>query len=152
MTRHDDQPEDKKVARRTLLDLVLAAGGALWALGMAVPAALYLWPARTAGPASSVVEAGPPGEIPENGSKMLHARGKPIILIRIGAEEFRAFSAICTHLGCIVHWDEVKKQIICPCHAGVFAADGTVVSGPPPAPLAEFRVMVIGGRVRVETG
>ena len=44
---------------------------------------------------------------------------------------FRAFSAICTHLGCIVGWDAARHQIACPCHAGFFDINGRPVAGPP---------------------
>lgn len=46
-----------------------------------------------------------------------------------------AISAGCTHLGCIVTWDEHQGIFKCPCHDGRFDADGNVLSGPPPAPL-----------------
>ena len=58
---------------------------------------------------------------------------------------FVAFSAVCTHLGCNVTWDAKRKQIICPCHAGVFDLNGNVVSGPPPKPLPPLKVTVTEG-------
>jgi menaquinol-cytochrome c reductase iron-sulfur subunit len=39
-------------------------------------------------------------------------------------------SSICPHLGCTVPWNSKKKQFVCPCHAGTYAADGSRVSGP----------------------
>ena len=39
-------------------------------------------------------------------------------------------TSICPHLGCTVPWNKEKKQFICPCHGGTFAADGSRVSGP----------------------
>jgi Rieske Fe-S protein len=47
----------------------------------------------------------------------------------------RAMSATCTHLGCQVRWDGASRQFHCPCHGGSYAADGRVLSGPPPRPL-----------------
>ncbi len=40
-------------------------------------------------------------------------------------------SSICPHLGCTVPWVSGKKEFVCPCHGGVFAPDGSRVSGPP---------------------
>ncbi|HUT53676.1 MAG TPA: Rieske (2Fe-2S) protein [bacterium] len=144
-----EQPE-KKMTRRGALDLLLAMGGAIWGLGMAVPAAVYLWPARSSGPAEAVVKVGAVNDLAVGAAKMVQSRGRPIIVLRLGADEFKAFSAICTHLGCVVEWDPARTVISCPCHAGVFSPDGQVVSGPPPAPLKAYPVMVVGGEVRVK--
>ncbi len=50
----------------------------------------------------------------------------------------KALSAICTHLGCQVEWKRDQEEFVCPCHKGTYAIDGTVLSGPPPAPLHEL--------------
>lgn len=48
---------------------------------------------------------------------------------------YDVFDPHCTHLGCPYHWDADRGAFVCPCHEGVFAMDGSVVSGPPPRPL-----------------
>lgn len=116
---------------------------------MAVPAAIYLWPASSRGPKDSVVSAGPADTFAPGTARMMQADGRPIIVIATTQGSFRAFSAICTHLGCIVKWDGATGTIICPCHAGVFGPDGKVVSGPPPKPLPEYEVLVVGNEVKV---
>jgi Rieske Fe-S protein len=58
-----------------------------------------------------------------------------VFLVWDGGETVRAMSATCTHLGCQVQWDGESRKFKCPCHGGVYAADGKVVSGPPPRPL-----------------
>jgi Rieske Fe-S protein len=58
-----------------------------------------------------------------------------IFLVWDGEKSIRAMSATCTHLGCQVQWDAKGKKFRCPCHGGVYAADGRVLEGPPPRPL-----------------
>ncbi len=56
--------------------------------------------------------------------------------------EVVAFAPQCTHLGCAYHWDDPKKQFLCPCHTSVFSIDGKVVSGPAPRALDRFEAKV----------
>ena len=63
--------------------------------------------------------------------------------------EWIAVSAVCTHAACFVNYDEVAKNIACPCHDGRYAAKtegtrclGDVMSGPQPSPLAAYTVKV----------
>jgi Rieske Fe-S protein len=58
-----------------------------------------------------------------------------VFLVWDGDKALHALSATCTHLGCQVRWDAATKNFRCPCHGGVFDAQGDVVSGPPPRPL-----------------
>src|SRR5262245_32614974 len=44
----------------------------------------------------------------------------PAILVRLPGGELRAFSQRCTHLGCVVFWEAGDRQLVCPCHDGVF--------------------------------
>jgi menaquinol-cytochrome c reductase iron-sulfur subunit len=72
-------------------------------------------------------------------------------LRRAGAEEFIAFSVNCTHLGCPVRWLPEADLFMCPCHGGVYYADGTVAAGPPPKPLIRYEARTAGGRVEIKT-
>lgn len=62
----------------------------------------------------------------------------------------RALSPTCSHLGCGVSWSAERNAFLCPCHGGVYAADGKVLDGPPPRPLGRLPLVVEGGRVRVD--
>ena len=77
---------------------------------------------------------------------MVQVGSKPVILVR-QRDGFKAFSASCTHLGCLVKWDTGKKKFLCPCHAAEFDPNGNVLSGPPPAPLPEVTVKQVGNKV-----
>jgi menaquinol-cytochrome c reductase iron-sulfur subunit len=67
-------------------------------------------------------------------------------------QDFIVMSNVCTHLGCRVRWIPDKEGFYCPCHNGVFAKDGTVVSGPPPRPLDRFEVKIEDGILYVQRG
>ncbi|MCA9101779.1 MAG: ubiquinol-cytochrome c reductase iron-sulfur subunit [Pirellulales bacterium] len=73
-------------------------------------------------------------------------------LRRVDDTEFIAFSINCRHLGCPVRWIEDARLFMCPCHGGVYYADGTVAGGPPPKPLDRLEVRVRDGHVEIETG
>lgn len=53
---------------------------------------------------------------------------------------FVARSLLCTHFGCFVEWKPEQRRYLCPCHDGVFEADGSVLYGPPQRPLLELPV------------
>ena len=59
------------------------------------------------------------------------------IAIRDSSGELHQLSAVCPHLGCIVHWNTAEKTWDCPCHGSRFDPRGRVVSGPANSPLAE---------------
>lgn len=58
-------------------------------------------------------------------------------------------SGTCTHLGCMVRWDEDKGEFRCPCHDGRFDSNGKVLSGPPPVGLERLSAEIRGGDVFV---
>lgn len=103
----------------------------------------FLIPPRTQGAGTGGrLLAGTTDDIPPGQGKVVAMGNKPVIVIN-SAQGVKAFSAICTHLGCIVAYDSTLNQIVCPCHGGQFnPISGVVVSGPPPAPLAPVNVAV----------
>jgi cytochrome b6-f complex iron-sulfur subunit len=141
---------EQKMSRRTFLDWLLAGGLIAWAIGFVAPVVTYVWPAQRRGPSVQTVSAGKESEFAEWQTKIVAISGHPIIVVRT-PQGFRAFSAICTHLGCIVGWDAQRRQIACPCHAGSFDLTGRPVGGPPPRPLPEHGVAVVNGDVLVKS-
>jgi len=88
-------------------------------------------------------------DIPPGGGTVVPVNGKPAIIVNTD-QGVRAFSAICTHLGCVVAFNDLAGVIQCPCHDGRFnPVSGAVVSGPPPAPLPALTVSVEGDQVFV---
>jgi cytochrome b6-f complex iron-sulfur subunit len=90
--------------------------------------------------------------------------GRQVLLIAVregGRDEIRAFSAVCTHLGCLVKWvpsAEVKclagksgppYVFFCPCHEGVFGPSGEVLAGPAPLPLEKVSLKMQGNQIIV---
>ena len=56
------------------------------------------------------------------------------------AGELHAVSARCTHLGCIVHFNDAERAWECPCHGSRFGTDGAVIHGPANKPLERREV------------
>ena len=67
-----------------------------------------------------------------------------------GDEDFVVYSRVCSHLGCLVRWDEEKDQFFCPCHGAIFDSAGNVVAGPPPRPMDKLQVKVEDGVLYVK--
>jgi quinol---cytochrome c reductase iron-sulfur subunit, bacillus type len=63
-------------------------------------------------------------------------------LRRSSERDFTAFSINCTHLGCPVNWRPDASLFLCPCHGGVYYADGSVAGGPPPKSLNQLTVRI----------
>jgi Rieske Fe-S protein len=70
-----------------------------------------------------------------------------VVVTQPSAGEFKAFTAVCTHQGCLV--DSVADgRIDCPCHGSQFSIeDGSVLAGPATAPLSEVEITVKGDRI-----
>jgi len=73
--------------------------------------------------------------------------GSPAVLVHLDSGDFVAYSAVCTHQGCTVAYQ--NGQLACPCHGSVFdpANGAEVVAGPAPRPLPDIPVEVHGGEV-----
>jgi Rieske Fe-S protein len=65
-----------------------------------------------------------------------------VFVVWDGDKSVHVMSATCTHLGCQVRWDGDATKFRCPCHGGVFDAQGNVVEGPPPRPLDRIEARI----------
>jgi len=59
-------------------------------------------------------------------------------------DQFLVFAVNCAHLGCPVTWFPQSGLFMCPCHGGVYYADGEHASGPPPRGLFKCVWRVVG--------
>jgi cytochrome b6-f complex iron-sulfur subunit len=76
--------------------------------------------------------------------------GRNVLLLREKRGKIIALGSICPHLGCTVYYRPQKKVFECPCHQGVFDADGNPTAGPPVSPLNKYETEVRGGKVFVQ--
>jgi Rieske Fe-S protein len=67
-----------------------------------------------------------------------------------GADQFRVLSVNCAHLGCPVTWFPQSGLFMCPCHGGVYYADGQRASGPPPRGLFHCVSRIQDGKLQVQ--
>lgn len=142
---------ERPVSRRGLFKYVLLAfSAAATAAGTLTPIVAYLWPPRREGSeAGNRVAVASTADLPVGAGQVFSVNNKPVIVIHT-EEGFKALSAVCTHLGCIVFWNEQRSVIACPCHEAYFSVNGAVISGPPPAPLPAYRVQVEGDQIFVQ--
>ena len=138
---------------------VLIAGGVIAAVGAANAACGSSGASESAGAApgpsdSSTGEAGsagntaatiPTADIPVGGGQIL--TDQKVVVTQPTAGTFMAFTAVCTHKGCLVA-SIVDAEIVCPCHGSKYSiADGAVVGGPAPAPLGSAPITVSGDTI-----
>jgi Rieske Fe-S protein len=100
------------------------------------------------GSASADGALGPVSKIPVGGGAVFP--GPQVVVTQPTAGDFKAFSAVCTHMGCIVN--QVSNGTIdCPCHGSQYSiTTGAVLAGPAPRPLPAKQIKVTGGSVFLE--
>ncbi|GLW69477.1 iron-sulfur protein [Kitasatospora phosalacinea] len=99
---------------------------------------------------SGPVDLGPAADVPVGGGKVY--REQAVVVTQPAVGEYKAFSAKCTHAGCLVN-GVVKEQIQCLCHGSRFGiSDGAVQDGPAPKPLPAYQVAVQNGNLQVTKG
>lgn len=131
--------------RRTFLASCLGGIAALFAAGVVYPLFRYLSPVGEQQKNNKVMVAA--SEVKEGEAKFIQYAGAAAVLVRKRGGELVAFSAVCTHLGCIVQWQKERQEFLCPCHGGRFTAEGAVISGPPPKPLQKLPVAVANNTI-----
>jgi Rieske Fe-S protein len=127
-----------------------AVFGGVVGLGVGVPLIAACGSGGGEAGGSSTTASGPIGktsEVPVGSGKIFAA--DKVVVTQPTQGDFKAFSAICTHQGCVVA--EIKgNDIDCTCHGSKFSiTDGSVVTGPATKPLESLKVTVSGSEISV---
>jgi Rieske Fe-S protein len=110
-----------------------------------VPTASSAQSASGAGAADALART---SEIPVGGGKIFDTQ--LVVVTQPTAGEYKAFSAVCTHMGCIVNQISMGR-IDCPCHGSEYSiSDGAVLAGPAPRPLPAKQIKITGDSIFLE--
>lgn len=139
-----------KTTRRRFINWMLGTGMAGLLGAVLYPVTRYIIPPKVAEAATaSVTLPMAPESLPPNSGQIFKFGSRPGILIRTPSGELRAFSAICTHLGCVVQYRPDFAHIWCACHNWHYDLNGINIQGPPPRPLEQYEVNVRGDQIIV---
>lgn len=133
--------------RRKFLFIMLGGLGAMLGAASAWPVFRFLSPLANDGGGEKIVVSR--NEVTLGKAHFFQYHGKPAVVLQPTPGDFVALSAVCTHLGCVVAWQEQAGEFLCPCHGGRFSADGQVLGGPPPAPLESLGVEIDGDQLKI---
>ena len=140
------------ITRRDFLKLLQGAGALIGLSAVATPVVAYFYPPKLIEMPTEPVLVCPESELQVGEAKIVEFGRYPAIVINT-ENGLKAYSAVCTHFACLVKWNPETKRLECPCHDGYFnAADGSVISGPPPKPLLALAAEVVDGQIYVKVG
>jgi len=108
------------------------------------PIIKYVMPPGEADEAAGSIAVAKVADFANNSGKVVRFGNHPAMVVRLPSGEFRAFSAVCTHLDCIVQYRADRESIWCACHNGTYDLSGRNVAGPPPRPLDQYDVVIRG--------
>ena len=150
MNNQSDIPDQsRKSKRRDFLNIVLGGGFIAWLGALLFPIFKYLEPPKVEEVKVSNVKIGGVDDMEMDSGKIIKFGNKPVIVVRKPNGDYVAFSAVCTHLDCIVQFRKDYGQIYCACHNGRYDLNGRNVSGPPPAPLQKYGIAIKDNEVIV---
>lgn len=143
----------REIERRKFLNWFLGTTAGAFLLSVFYPVSRYLVPPKVEESTSRTVTLSvKPADVKPNSGQIFRFGNQPAILVKTPAGELRAFSAVCTHLACIVQYRADLSHIWCACHNGHFDLNGQNIAGPPPKPLEQFAVNVRGDQIVVSKG
>lgn len=139
--------DERSVSRRKLIGYAWIGAMAIVVGELIAGTFAFLWPKRKETKGEKILIAGKAGDF--KAGEVRYFRKERVYVQRL-EEGFIAFSAVCTHLRCIVNWNEVKKIFECPCHGAKFNRNGEVLEGPPPRPLDLLKLQVVEEKLVVD--
>ena len=139
-TRAPSLSKPPDTSRRSFLNYLLGTSAFATMIAIFYPIIRFMVPPHIVEAMQNSVVAAKLSEVPPNSGKIFKFGSKPGLLIRTASGELKAFSAVCTHLDCIVQYRPDTKQIWCACHNGQYNLNGENIGGPPPRPLEEYPV------------
>jgi cytochrome b6-f complex iron-sulfur subunit len=134
--------------RRGFLHKVVGGVGAIVAVSALYPVVKYIIPPVKKIKIVNSMTVGKASEVPNGTGKIYQFNEDKVIVVNHGGN-LTAVSAVCTHLGCLVHWDEAADQLACPCHGAKYKQTGQIISGPQPLPLKQYKAKVEGDSIVV---
>jgi cytochrome b6-f complex iron-sulfur subunit len=136
----------KTISRRKLIGYAWI-GAVLVVIGELIAGTFaFLWPKKKEGKGEKIFIAGKVNDFKIG--DIIYFRKERVYVQRL-EQGFIVFSAVCTHLKCIVNWNEVKKIFECPCHGAKFNRNGEVLEGPPPRPLDLLKLQIVEEKIVV---
>jgi Rieske Fe-S protein len=141
--------KNNQIRRRTFINRLLGGGTVAMLAAIFYPIIRFLIPPEIPEASTNRVVASKLSELPVNSGKIFRFGDKPGIVVHTADGQFKAFSAICTHLDCTVQYRQDLKHIWCACHNGHYDLNGKNIAGPPPRPLDEYQVFLRGEDVIV---
>ena len=123
--------EGPKVGRRRFLNWFVGTSFGAMCVAVVYPVLRYVSPPNIPEAATNQVEAGAVNDpvFFDKGYKIVRFGPEPVILVKVSDTDFRAFSATCTHLDCIVGYAKEKGSIACNCHGGQYDLTGRKSEG-----------------------
>jgi len=146
---HAETVTKHEPARRRLMQFLLGGGLLASAVAFLYPVLRYLVPPAATDLGGDSVVAAKVGDLKANSGKIFRFGSRPGLLVRTSDGEYRAMSAVCTHLNCTVQYRSDVREVWCACHNGFYDLNGRNVAGPPPRPLESYAVHINGDDVVV---
>jgi cytochrome b6-f complex iron-sulfur subunit len=145
--------EEQAVSRRSFVKVAVGGMCVAYAAAIGYPVYRYLEsPVEKEEILAAIKDVTLPGaeKLPKGSVMMFKFGPYPAMLIHHANDEWVAFSAVCTHLGCTVQYHTDTQKIQCACHGGQYDPHtGQNIAGPPPRPLTKFLVAVAKDSVTV---
>ena len=142
----DQGLKDVDFERRSFLVKIVGGIGAAVAISTIYPVIKYIVPPVKQFSNLNEQVVGKASDVPENSGKIFQFNKDKVIVINDNGQ-LTACSAVCTHLGCLVHWDNAQNLISCPCHGAKYKQTGEIISGPQPLPVPVFKARVEGENI-----